>query len=252
MSDAEDDGDASCGDASELSEAEFAAYGALGGGDDSDGPRGGEGPPAADAAAARLGAETLSPAALVEARVRDTFLVSHVRDGLSLETAKELLVRHRWDVHGLLRAEEGPPGAGRASQPGADDATRCPVCQDALAGGGEAGSEAGAAQAPALLYFTGCAAGPRAHAGHAACLAALAGAAIAHAAAGEAHRPGTVPCPRCIDEGAATPGALTEAQVAALVTPEALALYRKVRARAPPRRPPPGAAQRRPGATPQG
>ena len=252
--------DASCDDASELSEGEFAAYGALGGGDDGASYEEREGPSRGgrrssqhvDAHGARCGAETLSPAALEEARVRDTFLVSHVRDGLSLETAKELLVRHRWDVHRLLRAEEGPEAGGRTTLPYDDTALRCPVCRDALHDDDSSCAAGAHADAPseALLFFTGCAAGPQAHAGHAACLAALAEAAIAHAAAGEAHRPGTVPCPRCVADGVAAPGALTEAQVAALVTPEALALYRKARHRICASMSAPGAAQRLAGARP--
>ena len=93
------DSDGSCGGPSELSEGEFACYGdALGGGGSGCG-----GADSGEASSRRsldgagspraAAAETLNPAALEEARLRDTFLVSHVRDGLSLETAKELLVR---------------------------------------------------------------------------------------------------------------------------------------------------------------
>jgi hypothetical protein len=229
------DSDGSCGGPSELSEGEFACYGdALGGGGsgcggaDSGGASSrrsldGAGSPRAAAA------ETLNPAALEEARLRDTFLVSHVRDGLSLETAKELLVRHRWDARAALRSDDA--GTPPASQPADDDTALCPVCQNALAGppGGVEDDSGGLAHAgPHRLFFAGCAPGAR-HAGHAACLADMASAAIADALAGEAHRPGTVPCPVCVAEGAAAPGALTEAQVAQLVPAEAMELYRKAR-----------------------
>jgi|APGre2960657444_1045066.scaffolds.fasta_scaffold00800_6 hypothetical protein len=205
---------------SELSEGEFACYEARGDVADS-GPR--------------LTPETLNQAALEEQRARDALLLSYVKEGVSLAHARELLITARWDIHKLLAAEEEPPALRRlralalGEGLGADDGAQeklCPACQEPLDPQDEPDHAAD------VRYFTGCPNQAR-HGAHAECLAAYARICVADGAAGLAPRPGTVPCCRCLADGAATPGYLTEAQVEALVEPESMVLYRKARLAAP-------------------
>jgi hypothetical protein len=232
---------ASWGGHSELSEGEFACYTDAFAGDSGGdaGDSGGRSP--------RRPAETLSQGQLEEQRLRDTFLVSHVKEGLSFEAARELLIRHRWDVHKLLRDDEQlrdlrslqlcAGGAGGAGGAGAGGETLCPVCQEALLVG-----EGEDANSELVTRFTGCAPPPgapldsprapvAAHGAHTECVAAYARVCIVDSTAGQHARPGTVPCPVCMAEGAGAPGGLTEAQVAALVPSELMDVYLKARAR---------------------
>jgi hypothetical protein len=239
--------DTSCGGPSELSEGEFACY-TDAFACDSGGAEAGDAPGGAGAGgrSPRRPAETLSQTQLEEQRLRDTFLVSHVKEGLSFESARELLIRHRWDVHKLLRDDEQlqqlrdlsslQRGAGGGAG-GAGGEALCPVCQEALQG----------SDATELTHFSGCAPPPGdaasasssaappplAHGAHTECVAAYARVCIVDSSAGQHARPGTVPCPVCMAEGAGAPGSLTEAQVAALVPAELMDLYRKARAARP-------------------
>ncbi len=188
--------------------------------------------------------ETLSQGQLEERRAHDAHLVSLVKAGVSVAHARELLAASRWDVHACLSADSDSPDGGvqrlRALALGCGLAAGgtgvCPMCQEPLPASCD---EAGAYQESAVLSFTGCAAGAT-HAAHAECLAAYARVCIADGASGEAARPGVVHCAQCLADGAHTPGCLTEAQVASLVSPELMELYLKARALAA------GARRRRP------